>query len=166
MNTRTAAFVTTIAMLLIAPGVTWAQASTEPVEGTIEDLVTIPGISWVDEDGILHVRNQITEQKVQGDIVGDQVVTISLNVNLGTGEGDLHGSFELTNATAVRLGLTGSFEGRFDGLIVGGSSIFSVNGPRGSGDFDGMKMRVTGQNPAGSADPTTYSGQILSPKGF
>jgi hypothetical protein len=164
MNVRTVAFATTIAALLVAPGVTWAQASTEPVAGMLHDVdIVDPGTSFVDEDGILHIRNQITEQVVDGGLMGSQVVTISVNINPATGSGDIHGSYELS-ARAVELGLTGSFEGRFDGMIVGGVSFFSVTGPRGSGGFDGMKMMVTGQGVGPGV--SIYSGQILSPHGF
>ena len=161
LSIRTAAFATTIAVLLAAPGVAWAQAIKTPVAGIIFNVANIdPGETFVDEDGIVHMRGVVTEQQVVGDLVGVQIITFDANFDPITGDGDVHGSLEFTGTA---LGLTGTFEGKFDGPLVGGVFFFSIIG-HGSGDFDGMKEMLTGQTIA--PDIFSYAGRILSPQGF
>jgi len=161
LSMRTAAFATMIAALLVAPGVTWAQAVKTPVAGTTINVATTdPGETFVDEDGIVHMRGVVIEQQVLGDVVGVQTVTFDANFDPLTGDGDVHGFFEFTGTA---LGLTGTFEGRFGGPLVGGVFFFSTTA-QGSGDFDGMKKMTTGQTIAPNV--FSYEGRILSPQGF
>jgi hypothetical protein len=147
-----------VTCVLLVAGIVWANATKTPISGTMYHTGGGGGPpDWVDDELIGHWRDVEVTFDVEGDLMGTLTVMANSNVDLKTFNGDEFGSFELD----VTYGeLQGTFKGRMSGTMEHGVSTSSFVG-HGSGDFDGMKLRLTitfdWRNPA------TYEGTILDP---
>ena len=121
-----------------------------------------PERQWISEDGVLHVRNRPAEGTIWGDLNGTVTVISNINLDLATGNGTGH-------STIIREGewngMTGSFEGRSQFTFVGFQFNEGQTTAHGTGDFEGLLMKVTfTSNPN---DPSIFDvvGTILDPLG-
>ena len=151
---------TLIAAILLVTGIALAAATEVPVSGgQVTVGVLDPGTSWVDDDGITHVRDLILEVSFSGDIQGSAIQGLNYNID-PFGNGDLHG-------TAVFMGtifgdeamLSGRFAGDISAGVVSADSI-------GHGTIGGAQAqsRLTTTGVLGSG-VATYAGTILFPQG-
>ncbi len=149
-----------VALILLTPTLVQAQAMKTPFTATQTQTGSgMPERFWVDDDGVAHGRRHPFTFELTGDISGTASSTISWNIDLATGDGDLHGSVVLD---VTWDGRSGTFVGRFSGTFTSWfSSWESV--AHGTGVFEGMKMFRTG-TPAGPG-VWTVDGMILSPRG-
>ena len=154
----------TVAVLLVT-GTASGAATEVSVSGgqtTVCTAVCDPGTSWVDEEGITHVRGQILRLELTGDLTGVIIQRIDFNLDFATGNGDLHGSAEfvgtLVGVPGV-LALAGRFDGDISGFLFSAESI-------GLGTLGGAKaqsrLTTTGFFGSGVA---TYTGRVLFPQG-
>ena len=93
-----------------------------------------PDRTWVDDEGVTHVRGFHAVSDVVGDWVGSEVVDFNQNVDAaGNGDGFASFVFDVTWA-----GLSGTFEGRTSVSIEAGvtTADFVMHG---TGEFEGMK---------------------------
>lgn len=150
----------TAAMLLVTGIALAAQATEVPASGgQVTVGVLDPGTSWVDDEGITHVRDLILEVSFSGDIQGSAIQGLNYNID-PFGNGDLHG-------TAVFVGTIfgdeAMLDGRFAGDISGG--VFSADSI-GHGTIGGAlahsRLTTIGVLGSGVAD---YAGTILFPQG-
>ncbi len=149
----------TAAMLLVA-GTASAQATEVPVSGgQMTGGVIDPGTSWVDDEGITHVRGLILEVSLSGDIEGSAIQGLNYNID-PFGNGDLHGFAVFTGTV---FGDDAVLAGRFAGDISGG--VFSGDSV-GHGTVGGAQAqsRLTTIGVLGSG-VATYDGTILFPHG-
>ncbi len=149
----------TAAMLLVT-GIALAAATEIAVSGDQFTVAVLdPGTSWIDDEGITHVRDVILEVSFTGDIQGSAIQGLNYNID-PFGDGDLHG-------TAVFVGTIFGDEaalgGRFAGDISGG--VFSADSI-GHGTIGGAQAqsRLTTTGVLGSG-VATYAGTILFPHG-
>ena len=152
-----ALFVMTILLSITSNG--WAKAVRVPVSNASSFQTVDFGKQWFDEDGIWHIRGATAiHPNITGDIEGFATVIFSANIDLTTGDGDLHG-YAIWDATFDDL--SGVFEGSFSGTFSG--FVYEITTAyHGSGDFDGMKLFLT----VTGAEPMEYQeGYILDPHG-
>ena len=139
-----------------------AQATTVPTTGFQVFLATLdPGTSFISEDGVLHVRNQVNLFHQYGDLDGDVVVTGNVELDLATftGRATAKASF---SGTYTPSGVTGTFDGSAVTDIAPG--LFHTQGVlQGGGGFEGMKR--FSDVVATNSFFATYSGYILDPSG-
>ena len=119
----------TTTLTLLALGL-WAltiPAAAKPASRTETSGFTSNGPSpgfdrfWVDDDGVQHARGWIIPADVFGEeagapvgLSGSQIISLDWNIDLLTGDGDFHGSFE--RDWTVK-GTSGTFTGRFQATI-------------------------------------------------
>ncbi len=149
-----------VVSLLLATSGVQAKATKTPFTFTAADIALgEPEREWVDDEGILHVRNQAYQFVVSGDFDGTLSGLVNVNMDLATGDGDGFGTLLL----AVTGG-GGTFEGRFTATFEGGAISGEFVG-HGTGDFEGMKIMGTfapaGPPPAG----LNFEGIVLDPHG-
>ena len=151
--------IVTAAMLLVTATAS-AQATEAPVSGGQLTVGVIdPGTTWVDEEGITHVRDLILEVSFSGDIEGSAIQSLNYNID-PFGNGDLHG-------TAVFVGTifgdAAMLAGRFAGGIGGG--VFLADSV-GHGTIGGARAhsRLTTTGILGSG-VATYAGIVHFPHG-
>lgn len=143
------------ASLLLATTGVQAKATKTPFIATITVIeLGIPERSWVDDDGVQHLRGAPSIQSVTGGITGTLSVVNNVNID-PTGDGDLFGSFVITTAEGV-------WEGRFSGTFTAGVGSGEFVG-QGSGAFEGMKIMGTFSGVAPGV--AVLDGIILSPHG-
>ncbi len=119
-----------------------------------------PGTSWVDDEGVLHVRGVILEVAFSGDLEGSAIQHLDYNID-PFGNGDLHGSAEF-EGTLSGVG-AGELAGRFAGDITGG--VFSADSVgHGTLADNQAQSRLTTTGVLGSG-VATYDGTILFPRG-
>ena len=140
--------------------VAWAKATQAEVYGQITDF-TEPTWEkrWLDDDFIGHLRGYRSDEIITGgNLEGVIHVVIDQNVNILTGEGDMHGSI-------VYVGASGTVEGRFDGTTIGvGEPFLYFDGYwvlHGTGECEGQKMHIHNYG----TFPQTCEGYILDPHG-
>ena len=127
-----------LASVLIITGIAWAKATKTTVTGTtyVTPSEQPPLREWIDEDGIWHVRGEVSNYIYEGDLEGTGVGIVNLNLDFSTGDGDESGY-----STSVMSwdGLGGTFEGSFNTIYTGwvgvGHGVY-----HGTGDFAGMKL--------------------------
>ena len=149
----------TAAMLLVT-GIALAAAIEVPVSGDQFTVgVTDPGTSWIDDDGITHVRDLILEVSFFGDIEGSAIQGLNYNIDV-FGNGDLHGTAVFDGTI---FGDEAMLDGRFAGDISGG--VFSADSI-GHGLIGGARAhsRLTTTGVLGSG-VATYAGTIQFPHG-
>ena len=152
----------TAAVLLVTGTASTASAAATkvPVSGGQMTVGVIdPGTSWVDEEGITHVRGLILEVSFTGHIAGSAIQALNYNID-PFGNGDLHGSAVFVGTV---FGDEAALEGRFAGDINGG--VFSADSI-GRGTIGGARAqsRLTTTGVLGSG-VATYAGSILFPRG-
>ena len=98
------------------------------------DLVN-PGIQWVSEEGILHIRAAHWVGTVEGDLgTGTYDGWVDVNVNLVTGEGTVSEKWLITITSLDTI--AGSNRGKITMPFMSGTSV----GTNGTGEFEGAKM--------------------------
>ncbi len=151
---------TLTAVMLLVTGTALGAATQVPVSGGQMTVGVIdPGTSWVDDDGITHVRGLILEVSFTGDIEGSAIQGLNYNID-PFGNGDLHGTAVFTGTV---FGDEAALDGRFAGDISGG--VFSADSI-GHGTIGGAKAqsRLTTTGVLGSG-VATYAGSNLFPRG-
>ncbi len=151
------------AAVLLVTGTASGAAIEVPVSGGQMTVgVLDPGTSWVDEEGITHVRGQILFLELTGDLEGFVIQILDFNIDFATGNGDLHGS-ALFVGTLNGVG-AGELSGHFAGDVSG--FFFSAESSA-HGNFGGHKahshVTTTGLLGSGFA---TYTGTVLFPHGL
>ena len=140
---------------------------TETSITTVTVATTGPDKEWLDEDGVLHTRGLILHADVFGGAVGEegillgtQTAVLAFNIDLATGNGDLHGTF--VRSWTVK-GVSGTFSGSFQSTIMGFFFVGTVTA-KGSDGFAGMVHTavVAGVFGGGGLSST---GTILDPSG-
>ena len=149
----------TAAMLLITGTALGAATSVAVSGGQMTVGIIDPGTSWVDDEGITHVRGLILEVSFTGDIEGSAIQGLNYNMD-AMGNGDLHGTAEFEGTI---FGDEAALAGRFAGDISGG--VFSADSI-GHGTIGGAQAqsRLTTTGVLGSG-VATYDGTILFPHG-
>ncbi len=148
------------AAVLLVTGTASGAAIEMPVSGGQMTVGVIdPGTSWVDDEGITHVRGLILEVSFSGDIEGSAIQGLNYNID-AFGNGDLHGTAEFEGTI---FGDEAALDGRFAGDISGG--VFSADSI-GHGTIGGARAhsRLTTTGVLGSG-VATYDGTILFPHG-
>ncbi len=150
---------TLTAVVLLVTGTASGAATEVPASGGQLTVGVIdPGTSWVDEEGITHVRGLILEVSFSGDIQGSAIQGLNYNID-AFGNGDLHGTAEFVGTI---FGDEAALEGRFAGDISGG--VFSADSI-GHGLIGGARAhsRLTTTGVLGSG-VATYDGTVLFPR--
>jgi hypothetical protein len=159
INIRTAGFATLIAGLLAVPGVVWAQTVSFPVSGTCFETVIDMGTVFTDEEGILHIRNQVSEYQCFGTLNISQTATINVNIDLATGEGDASLKAvqvtdiyepEICQALGAPTPCSGTCQATASAEIIGGYVFNDGVGNRCTGDLEGLQWRLMNVFPAGA----------------
>ncbi len=160
-KTNILAGMTLTAAVLMVTAIAWAQATeVEVCGGQMTVGVIDPGKSWVDDEGITHVRGVILEVAFSGDLEGFVIQHLNYNID-PFGDGDLYGSAEF-EGTLEGVG-AGELAGRFAGDITGG--VFSADSVgHGTLADNQAHSRVTTTGVLGSG-VATYTGRILFPQG-
>lgn len=153
------------AVVLLVTGTASAQADEVAVAGGQFTVAVLdPGTSWVDEEGILHVRGLILSVLLVGSFEGLATQHLDYNLDLATGNGDLHGSAEFEGTLNGVAGvLAGHFAGDITGTIDG--PLFSADSIA-HGNFGGAQAhsRLTTTGILGSG-VASYTGTVLFPQG-
>ncbi|MDZ7336488.1 MAG: hypothetical protein ONB32_15160 [candidate division KSB1 bacterium] len=99
------------------------------------------GTQWVDEKGILHIRNQVRKDgPLTGQLEGyDRHNVFNADIDLATMSGPFVGTFVMEVEWTER-GLKGTFSGGYKGYITNGNLAGTTSG-LGEGDFAGMVLR-------------------------
>ena len=155
-------------LLLFAAPQVRAQAtplSFKLCEAAIVDITT--GTTRVDDDGVLHVRDQLWTSTFEGTFAGGTAFagagsgTFSYNLDLASGNGDLFGAFRWTFHDFRGAGDV-TFSGRFSGAFAAGVISNDLIGHAGV-------MMLAAHAPSDSvvcpsgAEP--WAGTILMPQG-
>ncbi|MDH5690871.1 MAG: hypothetical protein OEY81_05535 [Candidatus Bathyarchaeota archaeon] len=94
-----------------------------------------PGIQWVSEEGILHMRDFHWMGTVEGTLgTGTYDGWVSVNINLATQEGTVSEKWVITITSQDTL--AGSSRGKLTMPFVSGTFV----GTHGTGDFEGVKI--------------------------
>lgn len=137
-----------------------------PVSATIYggELVD-PGEIWVDEDMVLHVRDQQLNEFLDGDLEGYIAVTASFDLDLIAGQGFMWGALVWHPADES---INGTFAGRFAGTILGTMTPTSTDAEfdgrwicRGTGDLRGQLLLIHNYGPMGEGAVQVCEGVIL-----
>jgi hypothetical protein len=156
-------FVGVLISALVGSSTVWAGGTFTPVSGTLNLAVVEDEDTrqWVDEDGISHVRGGIMEWVSGGGaFVGTGRGIYNLNINWGTGDGDVQ-AFHYFDFSFGEV--SGTFAGHAADIITG----FTLAGEfvaHGDGGFAGMHLRWDGTMVLGSGF-TEYDGILHDPHG-
>lgn len=139
----TSFFFVLLVSLVLSAGMVWAQMTLVPISGTQTGAPIDPGVQWVDDDGVVHIRGKVHASFADGlDINGVPWTSVgyvknNINMNPATGVGDMSGY-------CYREYVYGDMEGSLSGRFRATSTAFRWNGtanfPHGTGDFAGWKM--------------------------
>ena len=148
----------TLAVLMVTGAALGAATEVAVSGGQMTVGVLDPGISWIDEEGITHVRGLILRVSFSGDIEGIAIQHLDYNID-PFGNGDLHGSVEFEGTL---FGVAAELTGRFAGDISAG--VFSAESI-GHGTVGGAQAqsRLTTTGVLGSG-VATYAGTFLFPQ--
>lgn len=153
--------------LALAAGTGWAQTIEIPISG-METLTTIdPGDTFVDADGITHIRGLIQISQIVGQdadgvpVTGVAEYTHNINIDMATGDGNVNTKI----STELFYGdLAGHWRGMCHitttGFVHLGSFVYS----RGTDDFAGWHMRGTVTGVFGAL-VNTWEGHFQIPGG-
>lgn len=137
-----------------------AKGRSIPITATV-DFATgtvVPGKEFVDDKGVLHVRGQINEAPITGDIQGTVRIVTNADVDLTNGSGRYRGKFVITGTFQGR---TGTYSGKFRGKVIEGSFGPNDFAGRGRGGFEGSRIKGTAvPTPLGSG-VFTLTGRIV-----
>lgn len=152
--------------LMLLTGSALGKAVFIPVSGEDAVTVTSPGESWIDDDGITHIRGLTATTITSG--TDDNGVAISgagnyqanVNLNYATGDGDMSvwGTMTMTYGDLV-----GSWRTRFVSTVTGFVHDGTFNCPRGFGDLSGWHFRGTWTGIYGSTLPNLFDGYFHIP---
>jgi hypothetical protein len=152
--------------MVCVTGVIWSQSIEIPIWGTQEGAEIDPGVQWVDDEGILHIRGRVITVNSAGEdaygvpLTGTGIIVQNFNIDLVNGIGDYNGSAQYEYNYGD---LVGSFEGINTGMLTGLVWEGEYNYPHGCGDFAGWKIRGTWVLLPGSV--TTWEGIFHIPHG-
>ncbi len=122
----------TLSMMVLSPVKAIAK-ETYTMQMELEQVD--PGIQWVSEEGILHMRDFHWKGTVEGTLgTGTYEGWVNVNVNLATREGTLSEKWVITFTS--RGTIAGSSRGKLTMPFVSGTSA----GTAGTGDFEGAKI--------------------------
>jgi hypothetical protein len=152
-----------------------AQATQVPIAGIGFPTGPPFGGTSFTSGRILHVRDStqivFLVAGPGGGLTGWQTVTLSLDQDVLTKAGRVHGVQSFTG-THMPSGRNGSFEGTFVGDIVpnpsvpcGGIINVTSGGQSGTDGFAGMKRFFDAVNTCFASPPIIYGGYILDPSG-
>jgi len=129
-----------------------------------------PGEEWITEDLIYHVKRQVGEGPVTGDIEGWSTIVRHATLDLKTGEGSCHGKIVIT--VVVDTVVVGTFEGTEQSTITaygGTPETPGISGTfiaYGTDTYEGQKMMASFEGGLiGDTVVVVFKGIILSPKG-
>lgn len=130
---------------------------TSTIDFTAGTLVD-PGKEFVDDKGVLHVRGQINDAPITGDIEGTVRIVTDIDINLTDGSGRYRGKFVITGTFQGR---TGTYSGKFSGKVIDGSFGPNDFAGRGRGGFKETRIKGTAvPTPLGSG-VFTLTGRVL-----
>jgi hypothetical protein len=130
-----------------------AIAGTSERSFTVTIVVTqksAPERQWVDQSGILHIRDQRFDDAVSGDLTGTQVSMANIDLDIATGTGAGNAGFELDTD-----------QGTWTGHLSGQIQDFMFSGELEGKGANGTEIR--GRFSQTDADPETFvvNGTIL-----
>lgn len=150
-------------------GTVLAKATQTPFTATLSlGAIPIDPGQITTTNGVLHIRNQVLQGPLSGDIVGTGTAVIDADVVLATGKGPGRASLTLQVTQLFGQAVSGTFQGQLQaqllGLPTGGFlTTGSVQG-QGGGGLAGMKISGTFTD---AADPVNnafaLTGRILNP---
>ena len=145
--------------LLMVPS---AVAVTERLATSGEDVLVQlvdPGVEWVSEDGIDHVRGWTAMYQTTDALydVGSLLIVGNWNLDLATGNGPLWGTmyYEFPSANG---GFQGTWNAKFSAFVWSGKSQGT-----GFGDLAGWQLRQDIQATSPTSD--VYAGFVFNPGG-
>jgi len=153
--------------VLFAMTLVGAKATKTAVSGTYSSIIVgEPERSWIDDEGILHLRRMPTlitfpAPGYTGDLVGTATGISNFNLTWPSGTGD--GTSFWTLNVSWR-GLSGTFEGRFTADIIEHWAEAEAILHGTAGDFVGMKMLLNIHG-GGFETPLEFEGIVLDPHG-
>ena len=160
-------FVGPVLCLGLMTGSPLAQTIFIPMSGEDVTTITDPGVQWIDDEGITHMRGVMYTAVTTGqDIDGIPINSVgyyeaNINLDMETGDGDL-------TAWGSNVGtygdIAGSFRVRFAATLTGFLADGTFIGPRGYDGFEGWKMRGTWTGIFG-VPPNYYEGEYQIPGG-
>jgi len=160
-------FVGVLVCVPIGSSTVWADATFTPVSGTMTFAVDEEsGSQWMDEEGILHIRDRIMSWDFdEGSLMGSGWGIFNANIdsdpnspNFGNGDTQGYHYFDASYGE-----ISGTFAGSASGYYTGFFMVGEYNG-HGEGGFAGMKLRVTSSLYYFSGQGT-YEGVIQDPHG-
>jgi hypothetical protein len=102
------------------------------------DAPISPGKSWITKGGISHIKGEVSEGTLSGDISGDILMIGDETFNLKTGKGTLHTKWIITMSS-------GTFEGTLVGFMTAtGLTTYHFSGTFtgcGTGAYKGQKLK-------------------------
>ncbi len=143
---------TAVVVAVVVAGPALATSTKTPFSASTTVTEVDPGNTWM-SGHIFHIRGEIDEGPVSGDLVGSITLVINANIDLNSGMGRTFGNFTLATSDVT-------WEGSFSGAITGETS--SEGRFIGQGT-DGTKLK--GAFTQVSADTFDLEGTILSPHG-
>lgn len=151
----------------LAAGIVWAKATKTAVSGTYTSIIVgEPERSWIDDEGILHVRRMPTLITfADGDLVGTATGIVNLNLTWTSEEPS--GTGDVTSFWTMNVswgGLSGTFEGRFTADVIEHWADAKAVLHGTAGDFVGMKMLLNIHG-GSFGTPLEYEGIVLDPHG-
>lgn len=115
-------------------------------------------------NGIVHMRNQISEGDGVGDVEGWITGTWNGEIHAATGDAVLRGEFHIDVARLFGNEVDGTFRGQSQGLVRNG--LFEGDGVgHGTGDLTGLKMHIHFVGAGGVGSEFGLSGTIVDPSG-
>jgi len=145
----------------------WAEATFTPVSGAMTFQVEEEtGREWIDEEGILHIRDRIMHWNfIEGSLIGSGWGIFNANIDadpnsLNFGDGDTQG-YHYFNCSHGEI--SGTFAGHAEGYYTGFFMVADYIA-HGEGGFAGMKLRTT-SNLLYFSDQAAYEGVIQDPHG-
>jgi hypothetical protein len=107
-----------------------------------------PGQVWTDDQGVLHIRNQVYKNTaVTGDFIGIDVHNVfNADIVLATGEGKSWG-WNRSDVTWRHRNISGTWTGQYKNRIVGGQ-MKGTSAYVGSGGFTGLIAKASQEESA------------------
>ena len=156
-------FVGVLASALAGSSTVWAGATFTPVSGTMHYVVVDDGTRWLDEEGILHIRDSIMEWDLlegEGDFVGTGWGIFNANIDPATGNGDTQGFHYFDVSSGEVSGtLATHTDAIYTGFVMVGQSV-----GHGGGGFAGMHWRAE-STLVFSSGFAEYNGILHDPRG-
>jgi hypothetical protein len=145
-----------LTMLLLATGSATARAIKTDVEVIDYGCHLVdPGVSWVDEDGVLHIKGQVYNGETRSSdarfIGASTLYVVSWNIDLTTGDYTMHaiGTLDLADPTIDGTWEFLSINSRNVGGVIAARAV-----ARGTGDLAGLKAGMMIEALNEPPDPT------------